>query len=215
MLRLVVPGSGTPSLWERTDWRKRVSTASAWPLGRPPRGLAVKRTLTLTAALQIPSRRYAISRPPAGCPYIDPNAPSCTPTLASDRPPSGRLDSPCPDPSRGDAAIRSPPHAAHPISGLGEIASRYDVVLCDVWGVVHNGMQHYPDAVGALARFRERGGAVVLITNAPRPASGIERMLRRLEVPITADDAIVSSGDVTVSLMLERGDKRGSPRPAA
>jgi HAD superfamily hydrolase (TIGR01459 family) len=107
-------------------------------------------------------------------------------------------------------------HAAHPISGLGEIASRYDVVLCDVWGVVHNGMQHYPDAVGALARFRERGGAVVLITNAPRPASGIERMLRRLEVPMTAYDAIVSSGDVTVSLMLERGDKRvhhlGPPR---
>jgi HAD superfamily hydrolase (TIGR01459 family) len=107
-------------------------------------------------------------------------------------------------------------HAAHPISGLGEIASRYDVILCDVWGVVHNGMQHYPDAVGALARFRERGGAVVLITNAPRPASGIERMLRRLEVPMTAYDAIVSSGDVTVSLMLERGDKRvhhlGPPR---
>src|SRR5947209_717181 len=107
-------------------------------------------------------------------------------------------------------------HAAHPISGLGEIADRYDVILCDVWGVVHDGMQHYPDAVGALARFRERGGTVVLITNAPRPASGIERMLRRLDVPQNAYDAIVSSGDVTVSLMLERGDKRvhhvGPPR---
>ena len=107
-------------------------------------------------------------------------------------------------------------HAAHPISGLGEIADRYDVILCDVWGVVHNGMQHYRDAVGALARFRQRGGAVVLITNAPRPASGIERMLRRLEVPQHSYDAIVSSGDVTVSLMLERGDKRvhhvGPPR---
>src|SRR5437763_11217292 len=107
-------------------------------------------------------------------------------------------------------------HAAHPISGLGEIASRYDVILCDVWGVVHDGMQHYPKAVDALARFRERGGAVVLITNAPRPASGIERMLRRLEVPQHSYDAIVSSGDVTVSLMLERGDKRvhhvGPPR---
>jgi HAD superfamily hydrolase (TIGR01459 family) len=107
-------------------------------------------------------------------------------------------------------------HDAHPISGLGEIADRYDVILCDVWGVVHNGMQHYRDAVGALARFRQRGGAVVLITNAPRPASGIERMLRRLEVPQHSYDAIVSSGDVTVSLMLERGDKRvhhvGPPR---
>ena len=107
-------------------------------------------------------------------------------------------------------------HAAHPISGLSQIAPRYDVILCDVWGVVHNGMAHYPDAVAALALFRERGGMVVLITNAPRPASGIERMLRRLEVPPNSYDAIVSSGDVTVSLMLERGDKAphhvGPPR---
>jgi HAD superfamily hydrolase (TIGR01459 family) len=107
-------------------------------------------------------------------------------------------------------------HAAHPISGLSQIAARYDAVLCDVWGVVHNGMEHYPEAVGALARFREGGGTVVLITNAPRPASGIERMLRRLDVPPNSYDAIVSSGDVTVSLMLERRDKRvhhvGPPR---
>jgi HAD superfamily hydrolase (TIGR01459 family) len=107
-------------------------------------------------------------------------------------------------------------HAAHPISGLSQIGPRYDVILCDVWGVVHNGMAHYPNAVGALARFRKQGGTVVLITNAPRPASGIERMLRRLEVPQNSYDAIVSSGDVTVSLMLERGDKAphhvGPPR---
>jgi len=107
-------------------------------------------------------------------------------------------------------------HAAHPISGLSQIAVRYDVILCDVWGVVHDGMAHYPDAVSALARFRAEGGTVVLITNAPRPAGGIERMLRRLDVPQNSYDAIVSSGDVTVSLMLDRGDKAphhlGPPR---
>ena len=107
-------------------------------------------------------------------------------------------------------------HAAHPIAGLAELAARYDVILCDVWGVVHNGMEHYPEAVAALARFRDRGGAVVLITNAPRPASGIQRMLERLRVPQNSYDAIVSSGDVTVSLMLQRGDKAphhvGPPR---
>jgi HAD superfamily hydrolase (TIGR01459 family) len=107
-------------------------------------------------------------------------------------------------------------HAAHPVSGLSQIAAAYDVILCDVWGVVHNGMEHYPAAANALSRFRKAGGTVVLITNAPRPASGIERMLRRLEVPPDSYDAIVSSGDVTVSLMLERGDKAvhhvGPPR---
>ncbi len=60
-------------------------------------------------------------------------------------------------------------HAAHPIAGLSQIASNYDVILCDVWGVVHNGTEHYPDAAHALTRFREGGGTVVLITNAPRP----------------------------------------------
>jgi HAD superfamily hydrolase (TIGR01459 family) len=107
-------------------------------------------------------------------------------------------------------------HAAHPVSGLSQIAAAYDVILCDVWGVVHNGMAHYPDAVAALARFRDAGGTVVLITNAPRPAPGIQRMLERLRVPRDSYDAIVSSGDVTVSLMLERGDKAphhvGPPR---
>jgi HAD superfamily hydrolase (TIGR01459 family) len=107
-------------------------------------------------------------------------------------------------------------HAAHPVSGLSQIAAAYDVILCDVWGVVHNGMEHYPDAVEALSRFRDAGGTVVLITNAPRPASGIQRMLERLRVPPGSYDGIVSSGDVTVSLMLERGDKAvhhvGPPR---
>jgi HAD superfamily hydrolase (TIGR01459 family) len=66
-------------------------------------------------------------------------------------------------------------------------------------------MKHYPEAVDALARLRQKGGTVVLITNAPRPSSGIKRMLERLRVPPQSYDAIVSSGDVTVSLMLERG----------
>ena len=57
-------------------------------------------------------------------------------------------------------------HAAHPISGLSQIALRYDAVLCDVWGVVHDGMKHYPDAVDALAHLRQEGGTVVLITAA-------------------------------------------------
>ena len=46
------------------------------------------------------------------------------------------------------------------------LAGRYDVLLCDVWGVVHNSIVAFPHAADALARFRQTGGAVVLITNA-------------------------------------------------
>lgn len=83
------------------------------------------------------------------------------------------------------------------ISGLGQLAPNYDVVLSDVWGVVHNGVAAHPTAVEALANFRGQGGRVVLITNAPRASAPIVAMLDRLGVVRDAYDAIISSGDVT------------------
>src|SRR6266705_3428749 len=85
------------------------------------------------------------------------------------------------------------------------LAGDYDVVLCDVWGVVHNGVAAAADAGDALARFRERGGTVVLITNAPRPGERVARLtLDRLGVPRAAYDGIVSSGDVSRALIAAR-----------
>src|SRR3972149_12267215 len=87
----------------------------------------------------------------------------------------------------------APTFTAH----FAPLAVRYDVVLCDVWGVVHNSLVAFAEAGEALARFRARGGAVVLITNAPRPGAVVERQLDRLGVPHAASDAIVSPGEVT------------------
>src|SRR6266480_3296731 len=64
-----------------------------------------------------------------------------------------------------------PPFIAH----FATLAGDYDVALCDVWGVVHNGVVAAPEACDALTRFRERGGTVVLITNAPRPGERVAR----------------------------------------
>src|SRR5688500_2731455 len=85
---------------------------------------------------------------------------------------------------------------ARPAS-LSRFAPFYEVLLCDVWGVVHNGVEAYPSAVDALVRFVQGGGRVVLITNAPRPSGPIVAMLDQLGVPRHAYDAIVSSGDAT------------------
>lgn len=93
------------------------------------------------------------------------------------------------------------------VRGLSELAANYDVILCDVWGVVHNGVAHFAKAVEALQRFRAKGGRVVLITNAPRPNAKIIAMLDRLAVPRDAYDGVVSSGDVTVALIHARGAK--------
>ena len=80
---------------------------------------------------------------------------------------------------------------------LRDVLGGVDVILSDIWGVVHNGLEAWPDACAALAEFRKAGGRVVLITNAPRPADSVQRMLRRLHVPDDVYDAIVSSGDLT------------------
>ncbi len=83
------------------------------------------------------------------------------------------------------------------IPHFSALASAYDVFLCDVWGVVHNGEVSFPAACDALERVRAQGKTVVFITNAPRPGEAVIRQIDHLRVPHEAYDAIVSSGDVT------------------
>lgn len=92
------------------------------------------------------------------------------------------------------------------IPGLSAIADDYDAVICDVWGVLHNGVQGYPAAAEALRLFRERRGPVVLLTNAPRPAAPIREILARFGVTPASYDAVVTSGDVTRDLLARHGD---------
>jgi len=82
-------------------------------------------------------------------------------------------------------------------AGLAEIADRYDTILCDVWGVIHNGRAAFADACEALVKFRAGGGQVSLITNAPVPEAQVVRYFEPLGVPAAAFDACVSSGDAT------------------
>ena len=79
---------------------------------------------------------------------------------------------------------------------LRDVVDGIDVVLSDIWGVVHNGLVAFPEACDALHNFRARGGTVILITNAPRPADSVQRQLRKLGIADETYDAIVSSGDL-------------------
>ena len=83
------------------------------------------------------------------------------------------------------------------ISGLAELSDRYDVLLSDVWGVIHNGRESFPDACAALVKWRAERGPVILISNAPRPSSAVHEQLDLLGVPREAWSAFVSSGDAT------------------
>jgi HAD superfamily hydrolase (TIGR01459 family) len=90
------------------------------------------------------------------------------------------------------------------IDRFSTLASSYDVVLSDVWGVVHNGIAAHPEACEALARFRAGGGTVVLISNSPRPGIPVTTQLDRFGVIREAYDGIVTSGDVTRALLAAR-----------
>jgi HAD superfamily hydrolase (TIGR01459 family) len=90
------------------------------------------------------------------------------------------------------------------IDGLASIASRYDLILCDVWGVVHNGVAAFPEAVAALQRVRVQGATVILISNAPRPGTVIRKQLEGMRVPGAAYDTIIASGDVTREELAKR-----------
>ncbi len=80
------------------------------------------------------------------------------------------------------------------ISGLSEIAANHDALICDVWGVVHDGHRHHPAAAEALYRFKDKHGPVVLLTNAPRVPSEVAAQCSSYGLPPDCYDAIVSSG---------------------
>jgi HAD superfamily hydrolase (TIGR01459 family) len=84
------------------------------------------------------------------------------------------------------------------------LAADYDVVLCDVWGVLHNGVAAFPAACDALSRYRAGGGTVILITNAPRTGEAVSRQLDGFGVARAAYDGVVSSGDVTREVVAQR-----------
>jgi HAD superfamily hydrolase (TIGR01459 family) len=94
------------------------------------------------------------------------------------------------------------------VEKLRDVVDGVEVVLSDIWGVVHNGLESFPEACAALHSYRQRGGVVILITNAPRPADSVQRQLRKLGVADETYDAIVSSGDLTRHFVADHPGKK-------
>lgn len=106
-----------------------------------------------------------------------------------------------PPPPDSSARALSPPPI---LDRAGDLLERYDVLFCDVWGVVHNGLTAFKDACAALETFRNRGGTVILVSNAPVPKHRVAAMLESRLVPQSAWDDIVSSGDIALAHVAAR-----------
>lgn len=89
------------------------------------------------------------------------------------------------------------------IGSLGDLSGAYSAILCDVWGVIHNGEWHFPAAAEALAAARSAKVPVVLITNSPRRNADVVAQMNAIGVPAAAYDRVVTSGDVTRDLIAE------------
>lgn len=89
----------------------------------------------------------------------------------------------------------------NPATGLSQIIDQYDCILCDVWGVLHNGKSIWADAASALTNARQAGKPVVMITNAPRPQGPVLKQLANMNCPDGVFDELVTSGDVTRTLI--------------
>jgi HAD superfamily hydrolase (TIGR01459 family) len=90
------------------------------------------------------------------------------------------------------------------IAGLSQIAEGYDALFCDVWGVIHDGRRAFPGACDALRRFRQKGGAVVLITNAPVPKDRVIAVFPRVGAPEDIFDDVIPSGETTRQELIRR-----------
>ena len=95
------------------------------------------------------------------------------------------------------------------MSFWSELDPKYRVILCDIWGVIHDGVHLYPHAAERLAEWRQAGRSVILITNAPRTAEAVEQQLGRIGLPSKAWDGIATSGEAGIAALLELGHPVG------
>lgn len=88
------------------------------------------------------------------------------------------------------------------MSSLDDLDPKYRVILCDIWGVVHDGGTLFPGARERLLRWKGEGRHIILLTNAPRPASSVQSYLDRLGLPREAYDSITTSGEAGIAAMI-------------
>ena len=88
-------------------------------------------------------------------------------------------------------------HDPQKLKGISEISDKFDVYFIDLWGVIHNGVQCYPEALKVLEKLKEQNKKIVLISNAPRPAAVVKVFLETIGLKSSGYDFLVTSGDIT------------------
>jgi HAD superfamily hydrolase (TIGR01459 family) len=81
---------------------------------------------------------------------------------------------------------------------LDDVEQQYRVILCDIWGCIHDGVQLYAGAEARLRRWRAEARTIILITNAPRTAEAVAAQLVHLGLKPALWNGIATSGDAGI-----------------
>ena len=84
------------------------------------------------------------------------------------------------------------------IEGLGQVQRKYDAFFIDLWGVIHNGIKLYPEAIKVLENLSKLNKRFVLISNAPRPSKNVKNFLLKLKMKETLTQNIFTSGEAAL-----------------
>ena len=81
------------------------------------------------------------------------------------------------------------------LNSLLEIASDFDAMILDQWGVLHDGTQAYPGAVAAVTALRESGVRLAVLSNSgKRAALNAQRIAAKGFAPALWD-SVMTSGE--------------------
>lgn len=96
----------------------------------------------------------------------------------------------------------------HKIEGLSQIFEKYDIFFIDLWGVMHNGVECYPEAITVLKELKKNNKKVILISNAPRPSKIVSFFLEKIGLSHSMYDLLITSGDITQQYLIANKDKK-------
>ena len=96
----------------------------------------------------------------------------------------------------------------HKIEGLNQIFEKYDIFFIDLWGVMHNGVKCYPEAITVLKELKKNNKKVILISNAPRPNKIVSFFLEKIGLSHSMYDLLITSGDITQQYLIANNDKK-------
>jgi HAD superfamily hydrolase (TIGR01459 family) len=87
---------------------------------------------------------------------------------------------------------------------LHALPNRYRLILCDLWGCVHDGRAIFPGVEATLQAWKRQGRTVLFVTNAPRSADAIRAQLLHLGLDPALDDGIVTAGEAGLAAVRGR-----------